>query len=106
LQWLSFFIGKEWLSLFFLLFIAAHAIGQGQLFGFYIRNFSKSPKSIRAVFWEHNTLGSSSYNSIIIRIVFYSRTWHSISVFAVMMVFQLYLLLSDARNKGIFGRIE
>jgi hypothetical protein len=40
------------MSLFLVLFIAAHAIGQGQLFGFYIRNFPKSPKSIRRVFGD------------------------------------------------------
>jgi hypothetical protein len=65
------------MSLFLVLFIAAHAIGQGQLFGFYIRNFPKSPKSIR-LFGDTTHWVLAAIIPSLIHIVFYSRTWSSI----------------------------
>jgi hypothetical protein len=50
-QWLSFFIGKRWLSLFFLLFIAAHCYWTGAvIWVLYQEIFPNHLRASRAVF--------------------------------------------------------
>jgi hypothetical protein len=82
-----FFIGEVG-CLFFLFFIYLHMLLDRAVIWVLYQIFPNASGSL----WEHNTLGSSSYNSINPIFIFYSGTWSSISVFAVM-VFQLYLLL-------------